>query len=126
MIAHRATLLTKNSAILLEELGSGDLPKGERCCWNHRGRLCVSKHHADVAEASSVDALSSGILANGTIPHREEFIEVHVFGPISILTVEKILIRAQQEDANLYQDMLVKKIRKLGLETRIELVKIDP
>ncbi len=94
LIARRASVFEANPYDLSEKLGwllSKPIPAGHRASWNERGLLAKAKLHAELS-ADTKDADFPSILAadrGGT--GNSDFIEVHIYGPLNIYSVEKVI-----------------------------------
>lgn len=97
LIAHRASVLEENSVLFLERHGvkvsrKPDIPRGFRAIWTERVKLCVAKLAARIDSATAPNQYSSLLLKQGTSPEDDEFVEVHIFGPITVLTMAKVAV----------------------------------
>lgn len=93
MIAHRASVFEGNSAVLMRRK-KYELPPGFRVSWGERAKLCVAKL-AETIDPGTPDAQFVGILLQaGPSSEDDSFIEVHIWGPMSIWTVERVVISA--------------------------------
>ncbi len=94
LIARRASVFEANPYDLADKLKwllTKPIPPGYRAPWNERGLLAKAKLHAELA-ANTKDADFPSILAfdrGGT--GNSDFIEVHIYGPLSRYTVEKVI-----------------------------------
>jgi hypothetical protein len=92
MIAHRASLLEDNSALLMERWAY-TLPEGRRATWPERALLCVAKLAgqlgSDTAEAEFPALLVRSV---GARPEDDEFVEVHIWGPMSSWTFARVVL----------------------------------
>jgi hypothetical protein len=93
MISHRASVFEENSARFVERQGT-KIPKGYRAAWNDRSRLCVAKLSGEIDSATGSDKYSGLLLRQGTSSDDDEFVEVHIWGPMTVLTMEKVIITA--------------------------------
>ena len=92
LIAHRASVFEENSAVFLKRHQAYEAPAGHRAVWGERGKLCVAKL-AGCIGPSTPDAQFPGILLRtGATSGEDEFVEVHIWGPVSIRTMERILM----------------------------------
>jgi hypothetical protein len=102
MIAHRASLLWQNCVLFAENIPMGQahlLPKGFRAGWADRARLAATKLAARIDTSSTPADHGSWLLASGTDSSKDDFIEVHIFGPMTIRTVERVrLARPKKKD----------------------------
>lgn len=93
MISHRASVFEENSARFVEREGT-KIPKGYRAAWNDRARLCVAKLSGEIDSTTGSDKYSGLLLRQGTTSDDDEFVEVHIWGPMTVLTMEKVVITA--------------------------------
>jgi hypothetical protein len=96
MISHRTSVFEENSALFVERLGT-KVPKGHRADWNDRAKLCVAKLSGKIDSATGSDKYSGILLRQGTPSDEAEFIEVHIWGPMTVLTMESVTVSAPQQ-----------------------------
>lgn len=94
MICHRASVFEENSALFVERRGT-KIAKGYRAAWDDRAKLCVSKLAGQIDSGTGSDKYSGLLLRQGTTSDNDEFVEVHIWGPMTVLTMEKVIITAQ-------------------------------
>jgi hypothetical protein len=99
MIAHRTSFLESNS-MLFAQHHSYELPEGSKATWQDRSKLCIAK----LAQRLALERPSGGkfarlVLFEGASPTEDEFIEAHIWGPISIRTVESVRVSARWAEA---------------------------
>lgn len=92
MIAHRASVLEGNSALLMKRWAY-NVPAGSRATWNDRARLCAAKLAARLQPEMTEAGFASLLLRPGASPEDDEFVEVHIWGPMSSLTFARVAIR---------------------------------
>ena len=97
MIAHRSSVFEENSALFMEHRGVSmsrktKVPPGYRANWADRGKLCVSKLGSRISAASTPADFSGILLKQGVTSGDDDFIEVHIWGPMSIFTIEKVVV----------------------------------
>ena len=97
MIGHRASVFNENSVLFMERHGvkvsrKRDFPKGYRAIWEERGKLCTAKLAASIDSTTTSNQYSKLLLAQGASPETHKFVEVHVFGPMTVLTMAKIKV----------------------------------
>ena len=101
LISHRATLMEENSVFFAKKhnlgVGSdGEIPEGYRALWKDRGILAVSKLDGD---PKTLDKLSSAqcLQRGGSMQGGEDdvFIEVHIWGEITVRSLEKVTVKAE-------------------------------
>jgi hypothetical protein len=101
MIAHRASVFDENSVLFMERHGvkvsrDPNVPKGYRATWGERDKLCVAKLAPRIDSATAPNQYSSLLLTQGASPEAHEFVEVHIFGPITALTMAKVKITTKK------------------------------
>ncbi len=97
MIAHRASVFEENFALFMERRGikisrTPNLPKGYRAAWDERAKLCVAKLSGKIDSATSSDKYSSLLLRQGATSEDDQFVEVHIWGPMTVLTMERVVV----------------------------------
>jgi hypothetical protein len=97
MIAHRATVFEENSIIFMKKRGikvweAHQLPRGFRATWDARGKLCVAKLHQEIASIKQSDDYSVLLLRQGLTSEEDEFVEVHIWGPMTMHTVSRVTV----------------------------------
>lgn len=95
MIAHRASVFEENSVLFMahqniEMSEAHNLPRGYRATWAERGKLCVAKLAAKIDAATPPGAYSALLLQQGLTSAEDDFVEVHIWGPMTIRTVEQV------------------------------------
>lgn len=95
MIAHRASVFEENSVLFMNHQDIRvsrvhELPPGYRATWWQRARLCVAKLAARIDAATPASTYSSLLLRQGATSADDDFVEVHIYGQITIRTVEEI------------------------------------
>lgn len=96
MIAHRATVFEENSVLFMKHRGvrmdeAHGLPRGHRATWEERGKLCVAKLADRIDAAAPPGAYSGILLRQGSTSEDDDFVEVHVWGPMTIRTLERVI-----------------------------------
>jgi hypothetical protein len=97
MIAHRASVFEENSALFMERRRikisrNPKLPKGYRATWGERAKLGVAKLSRKVDATTRSDKYSGLLLTQGATSEDDEFIEVHIWGPMTALTMERVIV----------------------------------
>ncbi len=95
MIDHRASVFEENSVMFMirqdvKLADAGKLPEGHRATWSDRGKLCVAKLADKINGDTTSGALPELVLRQGQSPEEDEFVEVHVGGPMTVRTLERI------------------------------------
>ena len=101
MIADRTSVFEENSARFVERHAirisrKSKVPQGHRATWSQRARLGVAKLHSKIDSTTTRDKYSDILLKTGATSADDDFIEVHVFGPITVLTMERVIVMAPQ------------------------------
>lgn len=102
MIAHRASVFEENSVLFMQhhDVNAKDgykLPSGYLATWENRGKLCVAKLAADIDDATVSDAYSGLLLRQGSTSEDDDFVEVHIWGPMTIRTVEEVSFNPREK-----------------------------
>lgn len=101
LIADRTSVFEENSALFMERHDikisrKPNLPKGYRTTWADRARLGVAKLHGRFDSTTTPDKYSRILLSAGGSSEDDDFIEVHIFGPMTVLTMEQVIVIAPQ------------------------------
>jgi hypothetical protein len=102
MIAHRATVFVENSVLwmkrhLVRIANDEALPEGYRALWDARSQLSVVKLCERLRPCMDPDSFPGLLLRNGPSSVEDEFVEVHVYGPITVRTVGKVVVQKPTE-----------------------------
>ena len=104
MISHRTSVFEENSVVFMKRHGvnasNPELPKGYRATWRHRGKLCVAKLASTINATTTANEYSSLVLKQGASSVDDQFVEVHIWGPISVLTMQKVKLMPPNENEN--------------------------
>jgi hypothetical protein len=93
MIAHRASLFEGNTTLFYMKndiKDADDVPKGYRAIWADRAKLCVAKLAAKIDTTTISAEYSDILLHQGATSADDEIVEVHIFGPMTIRTIEEV------------------------------------
>ena len=97
MIAHRASVFEENSALFAEkrpEKGASDeFSPGFRAPWEERAKLCVAKLESRIETRTRREEYAKILLSEGKTSASDEFVEVHICGPVTIRTFERVAVR---------------------------------
>jgi hypothetical protein len=96
MIAHRASVFEENSVLFMDHhdirmKDAHKLPRGYRANWEDRAKLSVAKLAAKIDEAAPPGAYSGLLLRQGPTSDEDDFVEVHIWGPMTIRTIEEVI-----------------------------------
>lgn len=97
MISHRASVFEGNSALFVEHLEiklsrKTDVPKGYRAPWDDRIKLCTAKLGCKIDSYTDSDKYSELLIKQGCDTENDEFIEVQIWGPMTVLTIEQVIV----------------------------------
>ena len=68
-----------------------ELPKGYRALWHERGKLAVAKLAARLQSTTRERDYTGLLLQQGSSPEGDDFVEAHIWGPMSAWTFERIV-----------------------------------
>ncbi|MBA3492565.1 MAG: zinc ribbon domain-containing protein, partial [Gammaproteobacteria bacterium] len=93
LISYRTSVFEENSALFMERHDikisrDPNLPKGYRATWGDRAKLCVAKLSLRIDSTTNSDKYSKLLLLKGATSKDDEFVEVHIWGPMTVLTME--------------------------------------
>ena len=124
MIAHRASVSEENSTLFVDHHNilmkeAHQLPPGYRATWDERAKLCVAKLSGKIDAATRPDEYFAILLRQGATSADDEFVEVHIWGPLTILAVEQITLNSR---ANRAERAIIKatneSLRKFGVKVK--------
>lgn len=91
MIAHR-TIVFDPESILIPQSHAFELPYGYRAVWSERGKLAVAKLAARIHQGTQPREYPGLLLKPGGSIADDVFVEVHIWGPLTIRAVERVII----------------------------------
>jgi hypothetical protein len=118
MIRRRTTVFEENSVVFCRRhriaLGQA-LPRGYRAPWEGRNLLAAAKLHSKLADCTPKSEYPEVLLTSGTGPEDDNFIEVHIFGPINRRAFERVVgpKPGNRNDAVLWQ-RLERQLHEVG------------
>lgn len=121
MIAHRASVFEENSVKFMENHNiriaqSHKLPKGYRASWENRHKLCVAKHFKDLNLHTDNKDFPRIILREGKTTAEDIFIEVHIWGTLSIRSFDHMKIKEpKRKQTRVILKALKKRLEKYGV-----------
>ena len=100
MIAHRASVFHENSVLFMKHQNIRiedvpNLPRGFRASWSERHRVCVAKLASQLSANTLATEFPQLLLKPGT-PETDEFVEVHVFGTLTVRSFERVIVRPKK------------------------------
>jgi len=121
-IQHRATVFEENPFVFLRKhkVVTGDpLPRGYRACWDTRGQLAQAKLHSRLEPTTTAGDFAELLLSNGATAGDDDFIEVHVFGPIHRRAIERVIGPTPKKRDRALIKSLRRKLQEVGAELEI-------
>lgn len=98
MIAHRASVFEENSGIFMERHNikiseAHELPLGYRAVWEDRGKLGIAKLAGRLRPETKLEDFPGILQRDGKTSEEDEFVEAHIWGPMTVRTFERVIIR---------------------------------
>ena len=98
MISHRASVFEENAVIFMERQDvSGQkkfaVPLGFNAPWQDRIMLCLAKLSDQIQPGTSPVDFPHILLHNGPTPEEDQFIEVHIWGSLTIRSLRRVIVR---------------------------------
>jgi len=122
MIGHRASVFEQNSVTFMRDRKVslvGPLPAGYRTIWKNRMKLAVAKLVGKFTPATTDAEFPIILLDSGTTTADGEFIEVHVFGTMTLRTFKLIIVEPGKSRRDLKIKVLRERCRAIGLELTV-------
>jgi hypothetical protein len=123
MIAHRSSVFEANSVGWMEDKGilmsqAHRLPEGYRAAWQHREKLAIAKLANKLEPATDASSFSRLLLGTGDTTSDDDFVEVHIWGPFTIQSCDKVRCLKPREDSTeeLFLQALREKMQRYGVE----------
>ena len=114
MIAHRASVYEENSAISMKK-HAYEPPPGHRATWEERGKLCVAKLGREVESTTTPAEFPGLLLQAGAIPEEDRFVEVHIWGPMTIRTMERAVVTAPRKGQKSAYSAIGARLKAVGV-----------
>jgi hypothetical protein len=97
LIAHRTSVFEENMLVFFKTKCDNywrteRLPVGYRSDWPNRAKLAVAKLAPRIGATTPEDDFAGLLLSRGTTVADDQFIELHVFGMMTIRTLEKVVL----------------------------------
>lgn len=125
MIAHRSSVFEENSALFMEHHDikvsrAHGLPLGYRATWEQRVKLCVAKLAAKIDAATRAGTYSTLLLRQGATSADDDFVEVHIYGQMTIRTVEEVVFspRLKRRPRQIVSKANRARLAKFGVRVR--------
>lgn len=96
MIRHRSTVFEDNSVTFFRRMNHivkvGEaVPPGFRAVWAQRDKLSMAKLHGRIDESTRPTQYPGILMKAGVTSAEDDFIEVHVFGPIHRTAIDRVV-----------------------------------
>ncbi len=97
MMAHRTSVFEENNVLFMKSRDLPlsklvDLPRGHRATWVDRAKFCLAKLGHSLQPSTPVTDFPALLQHAGKTTSDDDFVEVHVWGPITIHAIEKVLL----------------------------------
>jgi hypothetical protein len=89
MIGHRASVFHENSILFLRR-HHYKIPPGYRAVWRDRAKLGIAKLAVHIKESTLAADFPALLLRQGETSAKDQFLEVHVWGPLSIYCLDRV------------------------------------
>lgn len=98
MISYRTSLFVENSVVFFRRRSIAitdvaSLPAGQRSTWTDRSKLCVVKLADAIQKNTSAIEFPSLLLKSGPTRVEDDFVEAHIYGPMTIRTFERVTMQ---------------------------------
>lgn len=103
MIAKRASVFEENPFRFCDRHPvppTGSVPPGYRATWTRRGELALAKLHPRIRQGMTAVDFPGILLEQGSKSADSDFIEVHVYGPLHVNAVERVIGRVPAKKAD--------------------------
>lgn len=121
-VAHRATVFEQNCVVFMLKFRFKDaahVPVGYRALWETRGKLAVAKLAGKINPSTTTGHFPSLLLSPGKTGQQDKFIEVHIYGSLSIFCFEKVCLRKTALPSKAELGALKSKLWKVGVPLEI-------
>jgi len=118
-IQDRATVFEENSVLFAEKHDLGArrhrAPAGFRATWSRRDQLAAAKLEGELRPDTELDAFPGVMMKEGATWEDDQFIEVHIYGPLHRKSIARVTVDRpkRRADIGILQD-LKRVLRPLG------------
>jgi hypothetical protein len=123
LTAHRASVFEGNNVLWTLERDFRvsqllDLPKGYRAVWDDRGKLAATKTAPELGPNAESTEYQGLLLREGATPAEDVFVEVHVYGPLTVRALEQVTFTgtSKRRGARAIVRALKDKLTRFGVE----------
>ena len=114
MIAHRASVYEENSAVSMKK-HAYEPPPGCRATWDDRCKLCVAKLGREVEATTTPAELPGLLLQPGATPDEDRFVEVHIWGPMTVRTMAQAVVSAPRKGQRSAYSAIEVRLKAVGV-----------
>jgi hypothetical protein len=99
MVKHRTSLYTDNNVVFTvyeQKAAMADaenLERGHRATWDERHKLCIAKLGSGLDAKLAPGDFAKLLLQQGRTTKDDRFVELHIWGPITIRSVQSVRVR---------------------------------
>lgn len=121
LIAHRASLFEENSVLFMKHhnvlMSEADkLPPGHKAVWQQRAKLCVAKLASKITTSTKPLSFPALLLKEGMTSEDDDFVEVHIWGPMTSRTIERVALASKMTKAERpIAKAIREKLNKIGV-----------
>lgn len=127
-IAHRTSVLEENAVTFLDKQGfhpfdpKTQTPRGFRAPWETRHEVGISKLARHLRPGMTSAEIAALVLKPGPDSSQDEFIEAHIFGPMTRRTLRRVTLApsAGKGRKNARKDVILK-----GLSKRLKSINVE-
>ncbi len=108
MIQRRASIFEENTVLFVRDRKVPaaeviDHVRGYRAVWDDRAKVCVAKIAAAITSATTPAKFAGLLIDQGSSGKMDadRFVEVHVWGPLTIRTVETVILKKSRDTRRL-------------------------
>jgi len=110
MIAHRASCFQGNTAVLYHQKRT--FSELIRSGWENRHEICVAALASQLDSGSTPASFPAILVHPGTTSLEDRFVEVHVFGPMTVRTFESVCFNCKEQSTRVaaFVDAIIDKL----------------
>lgn len=94
-ISDRASVLEENGIKFVQDshgiVAGRPVPPGYRACWRKRNTLAAAKLHSRLDSGTNAGHFPRILLDPGTGNDDDDFVEVHIYGPINRWSIQRVI-----------------------------------
>lgn len=123
MIKERSSVFEENSMTFFKKhkvIVGDPVPFGFRASWEKRAELGKAKFYPKLSKSTISSDFSSLLLKSGINEEEDEFIEVHIYGPIHRFAIKKVIgPKPIKKDDIVMMKVIEKKLIEIGAEMEL-------